>query len=93
MQAGQEPAPLSDPVEQGRERGRRRLVKVRELLELADRLSTADPEGTVVFDHENRCVIVVVVRPGMHQPFEEEPDLLRLTEQDKRFLQAMRIPY
>ncbi len=70
------------------------LVKVRELLELAARLSTADPEGTVIFDAENRCAIVVVVKPGMHQPFEEdETDLLRLTEQDKQFLQAMRIPY
>lgn len=69
------------------------LVKVRELLALAARLSTADPEGTVIFDQENRCVIVVVVRPGMHQPFDEEPDPLRLTEQDKQFLQAMRIPY
>lgn len=68
-------------------------MKVRELLQLAARLSTADPEGTVIFDPENRCVIVVVVRPGMHQPFDEETDLLRLTEQDKQFLQAMRIPY
>jgi hypothetical protein len=68
-------------------------VKVRELLEVAARLAHADPEGTVIFDHANRCLIVVVVRPGMHQPFEEETDPLRLTEQDKQFLQAMRIPY
>ncbi len=69
------------------------LVKVRELLELAARLSTADPDATVLFDQQRRCAIVVVVRPGMHQPFDEEPDLLHLTEQDKQFLQAMRIPY
>ncbi len=69
------------------------LVKVRELLELAARLSTADPDATVLFDPENRCAIVVVVRPGMHQPFDEEPDPLHLTEQDKQFLQAMRSPY
>lgn len=68
-------------------------MKVRELLQAAARLADADPEGTVIFDHENRCLIVVVARPGMHQPLEDEPDPLHLTEQDKRFLQAMRIPY
>jgi hypothetical protein len=69
------------------------LVKVRELLEAAARLANADPEGTVIFDEANRCPIVVATRPGMHQAFDEAADLLRLTEQDKQFLQAMRIPY
>jgi len=69
------------------------LVKVRELLEAAARLASADPEGTVIFDEANRCLIVVVARPGMRQAFDEEADPLHLTEQDKRFLQAMRIPY
>ncbi len=69
------------------------LVKVRELLEAAARLASADPEGTVIFDEGHRRLIVVVARAGMRQPFEEEADPLRLTEQDKRFLQAMRIPY
>ncbi len=70
-------------------------MKVRELLEIAARLSTADPEGTVILDEANRCLIVLVVRSGMHQPLEEEDetDPLRLTEQDRQFLQAMRIPY
>lgn len=68
-------------------------MKVRELLALAARLHNADPDATVIFDAENRCAIVVGLRPGMHQPVDEEADLLRLTEQDKQFLQAMRIPY
>lgn len=68
-------------------------MKVRELLQAAARLADADPEGTVIFDRENRCLIVVVVRPGMPQPLEDDPDPLHLTEQDKQFLQAMRIPY
>ncbi len=69
------------------------LVKVRELLAAAARLAHADPEGTVFFDEANRCLIVVVARPGMHQPFDEDADPLHLTAQDKQFLHALRIPY
>ena len=69
-------------------------MKVRDWLQIAARLKAADPDSSVLVDERNGCLIVLRVRSGMHQPFEDEDaDLLRLTEQDRKFLRAMRIEH
>jgi hypothetical protein len=67
-------------------------MKVRDLRALLAKLDKADldPDDTVIFDSATRSVTVVRVRPGMHQPV-GDPEL-SLTDEDKEFLRALRIP-
>jgi hypothetical protein len=67
-------------------------MKVRELRALLRKLDQADldPDDTVIFDAEKMSIIVVRVRPGLHQPFDDDPEFC-LTDEDKQFLRSLRI--
>jgi hypothetical protein len=62
-------------------------MKVRELLTL---LSSADPEDIVVFEASSESLLLISVRPGMNQTFE---DLTVLTLEEKELLRAMHIQW
>jgi hypothetical protein len=62
-------------------------MKVRELLTL---LSRADPEDIVVFQASSESLLLISIRPGMNQRFE---DLTVLTLEEKELLRAMHIQW
>ncbi len=58
--------------------------------ELAAELEACDPEDTLVWEARSEAFLVIVVRPGMHQPW-VDPDALHLTKADRRFLDTLHI--
>ncbi len=66
---------------------------MRDLKALLFRLEEAgaDPDDTIMLSSDGRSAIIVKVRPGMHQSFEDDAELA-LTDEDREFLRALRIP-
>ncbi len=62
-------------------------MKVCELLEI---LSEADPDDTVLFDSSSDSLLLIFVRPGMHQTLEDST-ASAVGEED--FLRAMHIQW
>ena len=68
----------------------KRVMKVRELLELVPALEAADPEDVVVIDADAKSIWLMNARPGLHPPASESPDCV-LTESDMRFLRSLHV--
>jgi hypothetical protein len=64
-------------------------MTVKQLIEL---LSRADPADRVIVDQKTGCLLILGVRAGLHQSFEDDEIALQLTDSDKEFLRSMRIP-
>lgn len=62
-------------------------MKVCELLEV---LSEADPDDTVLFDSSLDSVVVVSIRSGMHQSFDE---FTALSVGEEEYLREMHIQW
>ncbi len=62
-------------------------MRVRELLAL---LSKADPEDTVVFDTNSDSLLLITIRPGMHQVVE---DCTGFTVEEEEWLRKMHIEW
>ncbi len=58
--------------------------------ELVTELTGCDPEDLLVWEARSEALLVIGVRPGMHQEWPENENL-RLTAQDIHFLGALRI--
>ncbi len=67
-------------------------MKVRDLKALLSRLEevNAEPDDSLIFTADERYVLLVRAVAGMHQSFDDE---LPLTEADREFLRALRIPF
>lgn len=62
-------------------------MTVRELIAV---LSQHDPESQVICDARSEALLILGVRPGMHQEGPQE-ERLRLSREDRKFLGAMHI--
>jgi hypothetical protein len=62
-------------------------MKVCELIPL---LSRADPEDLVVFQASSESLLLISIRSGMHQTFD---DLTALTLEEEELLRAMHIEW
>jgi hypothetical protein len=65
-------------------------MKVRELVA---RLTSANPEDTVVIDTDSQCLLLLNQRSGMFQPLDLCEEGGVLTERDKEFLSSLRVRF